>query len=478
MQADIGLCGLAVMGKNLALNLADHGYGVAVFNRTTEKTEEFASSPEAKGKKILPCLTYMEMAAAVKKPAPIIMMIKSGEAVDTQIRQITPYLSRGDILMDCGNSNFQDTRRRCREVAATGLLYMGIGVSGGEEGARHGPSIMPGGDLKAYSVVEQILKAISAKVDGEPCCSYIGHDGAGHYVKTVHNGIEYADMQLIAEAYYLLRHVAGLEYSEMRDVFAEWNRGDLSSYLIEITADILGRVDQETGKPICEVIKDKAGQKGTGAWTSESALQLGIPAPTIAEAVFARCLSALKEQRMNASAVLAGPKPSRNDDRKKLVAAIRDALYAAKICCYAQGFELLAGAAKEYSWELNLGDISMIWRGGCIIRAVFLSRIRDAFKLNRNLSNLLLDPYFAEAVNKAQAGWREVVALSAKSGVPIPAFSSALSYYDGYRTGFLWANLIQAQRDYFGAHTYERLDREGIFHTEWSKIKTTSTRVK
>lgn len=467
MEADIGLCGLAVMGSNLALNLADHGHTVAVYNRTVEKTLAFAASDEAKGKKIIPCRTLEELVGAIRKPAPIIMMIKAGDAVDSQIAQLAPLLSSGDILMDGGNSFFLDTMRRSREMTAKGLGYLGVGISGGEEGARNGPSIMPGGDPAAYDRVAGMLTDISAKVDGKPCCAYIGPDAAGHYVKMVHNGIEYADMQLIAEAYYFLRHVVGMGYPEMRDVFAEWNRGELSSYLVEITADILGRVDAETGKPMCEVILDRAGQKGTGAWTSESALKLGVPTPSIVEAVFARSLSALKEERVVASGMLPGPGKTDAGDKAALVAAMRDALYGAKICCYAQGFALLSAASREYSWDLDLGEISMLWRGGCIIRAVFLARIRDAYARERGLANLLLDPYFTDAIAQAQRGWREVAARAAYAGVPVPAFASALSYYDSYRTGTLWANMIQAQRDYFGAHTYERVDKPGSFHTDW-----------
>ncbi|MCD8349464.1 MAG: NADP-dependent phosphogluconate dehydrogenase [Planctomycetaceae bacterium] len=467
MQANIGLIGLAVMGRNLALNLADHGYRVAVYNRTVEKTKEFVASPEADGKDLVACRSLEELLGSIGKPAPIIMMIKAGEAVDQQIDQLRPLLAQGDILMDGGNSYFADTRRRCMALEADGYRYMGVGISGGEEGARTGPSIMPGGSRDAYKHVETMLTDIAAKVDGQPCCAYIGADGAGHYVKMVHNGIEYADMQLIAEAYYFLRHVAGLEYEELRDVFAEWNEGELSSYLIEITADILGRVDPETGKPMVEVIMDKAGQKGTGAWTGQSALALGVPTPTVAEAVFARSLSALRDERLKAAGVLAGPEPTEIGDHKRLVSMVRDALYAGKICCYAQGFALLAEAGREYGWQLDLGGISMLWRGGCIIRAAFLSRIRDAYARRNDLGNLLLDEYFTEAVASGQAGWREVVAVAARRGVPVPAFASALSYYDGYRTGYLWANLIQAQRDYFGAHTYQRVDREGVFHTDW-----------
>ncbi len=468
MKADIGLCGLGVMGKNLVLNLADHGYTVAVYNRTAEKAVEFAASPEAAGR-VVACASPREFVDAIKKPAPIILMIKAGKPVDDEIENFLPHLEKGDIVIDCGNSFFKDTLRRTRYLAEKGFAYLGVGVSGGEEGARNGPSIMPGGDPDAYARVRPMFEAISAKVDGQPCCTYIGADAAGHYVKMVHNGIEYADMQLIGEAYFLLRHLCGLGASEMADVFSEWNRGELSSYLIEITADILRRKDDHTDRPLVEMILDKAGQKGTGAWTSENALSLGLAAPTVAEAVFARNLSALKDERVAASAVLPGPtpKPLSGDDKTRMIAAVRGALYAAKICCYAQGFALMNGAAKEYGWKLGFGDLAMIWRGGCIIRAVFLSRIKEAYEHSAGLPNLLLDPYFTDAVAKAQAGWREVAALAIGHGVPVPAFTSALAYYDGYRSADLWANLIQAQRDYFGAHTYERTDRPGTFHTEW-----------
>ena len=465
--ADIGLIGLAVMGRNLALNLADHGHTVAVYNRSPEKTKEFVESPEARGKNLVPCYSLEELAAAVKKPAPFILMIKAGAPVDDQIEQMLPLLAKDDIVMDGGNSFFLDTRRRAAELAAKGFRYFGVGISGGEEGARNGPSIMPGGDKTGYQAIEKMLTDISAKVDGQPCCAYIGPDGAGHYVKMTHNGIEYADMQLIAEAYYVLKNLGGLDAKEMQAVFAEWNKGELSSYLIEITADILGRVDPETGKPLVEVIKDAAGQKGTGSWTSQSSLNLGIATPTIAEAVYARCISALKAEREVAEKFLPGPEAAPKPDKKRLIGIVRDALYAAKICCYAQGFALLKGAAAEYGWKLNYGEISMLWRGGCIIRAAFLARIKEAYDRRGDLPNLLLDPYFTEQVAKAQKGWREVVALAAQAGVPVPAFASALSYYDSYRTGHLPANMIQAQRDYFGAHTYERLDREGWFHTDW-----------
>ncbi|MCC8190712.1 MAG: NADP-dependent phosphogluconate dehydrogenase [Planctomycetes bacterium] len=467
MQADIAVCGMAVMGRNLALNIADHGYTVAVFNRTVDKTREFAASPEAAEKKIIPCHSLADMVGRLKKPAAIILMIQAGQPVDDQIAQLTPLLAPGDIIMDGGNSFFLDTRRRAAALAERGIHFLGVGISGGEEGARNGPAIMPGGDSDGYRAVAPILTAIAASVDGVPCCDYIGSDGAGHYVKMVHNGIEYADMQLIGEAYFLLKHLAGLDHDAMAAVFAEWNEGELSSYLIEITAAIMRRRDPEGDGPLLEKILDAAGQKGTGTWTSQSALGLGVPAPTIAEAVFARSLSARKAERVRAAAILPGPAPAVVANPAMVVAAVGQALYASKLCCYAQGFALLAEAAREYGWDLRFGQIAMLWRGGCIIRARFLSRITAAYDRDPGLENLLLDPYFVDAMARAQDGWRRVVTLAAEHGLPVPAFASALAYYDGCRTGTLWANLIQAQRDYFGAHTYRRLDREGVYHTNW-----------
>ncbi len=467
-KADIGLIGLAVMGQNLVLNMCDQGYTVAVFNRTTSKMHDFVNSEAAKGKSIIPCETLEELVQAIKPPRPVMIMVKAGWPVDAQIESLVPLMDQGDILIDGGNSHFPDTIRRNKDLQEKGLLFVGTGVSGGEEGARYGPSIMPGGQRDAYERVEKIFLDISAKVDGDACCTYIGDDGAGHYVKMVHNGIEYGDMQFISEAYFIMRHVLGMEYPEMQSVFAEWNSGDLDSYLMEISADILSKTDPETGKPMLEIIVDRAGQKGTGKWTSQSALDLGIPAPTIAEAVFARCISAIKDERVEAAKLLEGPKETAfTGDRDAFVAAIKDALYASKICSYAQGFALMAEAAREYGWTLNFGEIAMIWRGGCIIRAHFLQRIKDAYDKNPGLKNLLLDPYFKEIVQNAQENWRTVVATATKLGVPVPAFSSALAYYDGYRTPTLWANMIQAQRDYFGAHTYERTDKDGSFHTDW-----------
>ena len=471
--ADIGLVGLAVMGQNLVLNMCDHGYTVAVYNRTTQKMRDFVNSPEAKGKKIVPCETLADLVKAIKPPRPILFMVKAGKPVDEQIEQLLPLVAPGDILIDGGNSHFPDTIRRNRFLQEKGLRFIGTGVSGGEEGARHGPSIMPGGQREAYDRVKSVFLDISAKVgpNQEPCCTYIGDDGAGHFVKMVHNGIEYGDMQLISEAYVILKDVLGLDYPAMQKAFAKWNAGDLDSYLMEITTAILKRNDPETGKPMCEVIVDRAGQKGTGKWTSTAALDLGIPAPTIAEAVFARCVSAIKEERVAAAKQLKGPKAKFRGNKAAFVKAIKDALYASKICSYAQGFALMTEAAKEYKWSLNFGEISMIWRGGCIIRAHFLQRIKDAYDRNPQLKNLLLDPYFKKIVQKSQANWRKVVATAAELGVSVPAFSSALAYFDAYRTARSWANMIQAQRDYFGAHTYERVDRPAgqWFHTEWTK---------
>jgi len=468
-KADIGLWGLAVMGENLVLNMESKGFSVAVFNRTTQRTKDFAAG-SAKGKNIIAAYELEDFFASLSRPRKVMIMVKAGEPVDMVIGQLLGYLEEGDVIIDGGNSNFTDTIMRCRQVEEENLLYIGTGVSGGEEGALKGPSIMPGGSRDAYALVEPIFTKIAAQVNGEPCCSYIGDNGAGHYVKMVHNGIEYGDMQLISEAYYLMENALGMDAGQMQRVFAEWNRGDLNSYLIEITADILSKKDPETGRPMVDVILDKAGQKGTGAWTSQNALLLGVATPTIAEAVFARCISAIKEERVAASKELAGPQVKYTGNKEEFVEAIHGALYASKICSYSQGFALMAAAAKEYDWNLDLGRIAMIWRGGCIIRAHFLQRIKDAFDRNGNLTNLLQDEYFKEIVEKAQGNWRKVVATAAESGIAVPAFSSALNYFDSYRAGRLSANMIQAQRDYFGAHTYERVDKEGTFHTEWLKI--------
>jgi 6-phosphogluconate dehydrogenase len=468
MKADIGVIGLAVMGQNLALNMESKGFTVALYNRTAEKTREMAEGP-AKGKKVISSYSLEELVGSLSSPRKVFLMVQAGKAVDEVIAQISPLLSKGDIIIDGGNSFFLDTIRRAKEAEARGFMYIGTGVSGGEEGALHGPSIMPGGARAAYDAVAPILTAISAKVGGDPCCAYIGSDGAGHYVKMVHNGIEYGDMQLISEAYYIMKNVLGMSHGEMHQEFSRWNVGDLDSYLIEITSDILTKMDPDTGGPLVEVILDKAGQKGTGKWTSQSALDLGVAAPTIAEAVFARCISAVKEERMAAEKIVNGPGTKFKGKKKEFVEAIRDALYASKICSYAQGFSLMKAAADEYKWQLDFGGISMIWRGGCIIRAKFLGRIKEAFDNNPKLPNLVLDPYFRAVLEKNQTNWRRVVSAAVELGVPVPAFSSALCYFDSYRSGRLPANMIQAQRDYFGAHTYERVDKPGTFHTEWSR---------
>jgi 6-phosphogluconate dehydrogenase len=468
-SADIGLIGLAVMGENLVLNMESRGYTVAVFNRTVSKVDDFVNGP-AKGKHIVGCHSLEELCAVLKKPRKVMLMVKAGKPVDEFIEMLLPHLEKGDVIIDGGNSHFPDTIRRTEYVESRGLLYIGTGVSGGEDGALKGPSIMPGGSSEAWPEVKPIFQAIAAKVaDGTPCCDWVGNDGAGHFVKMVHNGIEYGDMQLICEAYQLLRHVLGLSVDEVQQVFAQWNQGELDSYLIEITANILKKKDPATGQPLVDVILDTAGQKGTGKWTSVAALDLGVPAPTIAEAVFARCISAMKEERVAASAKLRGPKVKAPGDKAKLIEAVRDALYASKVCSYAQGFALMREAAKEHNWKLDFGSIALMWRGGCIIRAQFLGFIKEAFDRKKKLANLLLDPHFKKIVVKAQKNWRKVVMLATKCGVPIPAFSSALAYFDSYRSERLPANLLQAQRDYFGAHTYERTDkpRGEFFHTEW-----------
>jgi 6-phosphogluconate dehydrogenase len=460
---------MAVMGQNLARNMESKGYTVGVYNRTAEKTRELIEGP-GKGKRLVAAWSLAELVAALARPRTLFLMVQAGKPVDEVIAQAGSLLERGDIIIDGGNSFFQDTIRRAREAETRGFLFLGTGVSGGEEGALHGPSIMPGGHLDAWTHAGAILRDIAAKVDGEPCCVYIGSDGAGHYVKMVHNGIEYGDMQLISEAYFIMRNLLNMDHQEMAGTFAQWNKGDLDSYLIEITADILGKKDPETGQPLVEQVLDKAGQKGTGKWTIQSALDLGVAAATMAEAVFARTISTSKEERTKASRVLRGPSGKYSGNPKELLQAVHDALYASKICSYAQGFSLMRAAAREYGWGLKFGEIASIWRGGCIIRARFLGRIKEAFENKPDLENLLLDPYFKEIMDKAQPGWRRLVSIAAERGVPIPAFSSALSYFDSYRTERLPANLIQAQRDYFGAHTYQRVDRPGTFHTEWSKL--------
>jgi 6-phosphogluconate dehydrogenase len=468
-KADIGLIGLAVMGENLVLNMERNGYTVVVYNRTIEKVDHFING-RGKGKNFIGAHSIEQFIASLERPRKVMMLVKAGKPVDDFIALLLPHLEKGDIIIDGGNSHYPDTIRRTRYVESKGLLYIGTGVSGGEEGALMGPSIMPGGSVAAWPHAKEIFQAISAKVeDGTPCCDWVGNDGAGHFVKMVHNGIEYGDMQLISEAYNLMKNLLGMDADEMHEVFSEWNKGELDSYLIEITRDILGYRD-EKGEPLVEKILDTAGQKGTGKWTGIEALNLGIPLTLIGESVFARCLSALKEERVEASKVLSGPVPSYGGDRVRFVNDIKSALYASKIVSYAQGYTLMREAAKEYGWELNYGGIALLWRGGCIIRSAFLSKIKDAFDLNPTLSNLLLDPFFKEKVEAAQEGWRKVVATAMVNGIPVPAFTTALNYFDGYRSARLPANMLQAQRDYFGAHTYERVDRPRgqFFHTNWT----------
>ncbi|MFC1620309.1 decarboxylating NADP(+)-dependent phosphogluconate dehydrogenase [Candidatus Neomarinimicrobiota bacterium] len=469
-KADIGLIGLAVMGENLVLNIESHGFPVAVFNRTTSKVDAFVSG-RAKGKKITGCHSIEELAANLKRPRKVILLVKAGQPVDDFIELLLPHLEQGDIIIDGGNSHFPDTIRRTAYVESKGLLYIGTGVSGGEEGALHGPSIMPGGSAAAWPHVKGIFQSIAAKVEGDiPCCEWIGDNGAGHFVKMVHNGIEYGDMQMICEAYFMMRNVLNMQPQEISEIFTEWNSGELDSYLIEITRDILAKTDDETRKPMVDVIMDTAGQKGTGRWTSLAALNLGVPAQTIAEAVFARALSAIKEERIAASKILSGPAKSFDGDKAEFIGMLQQALYASKICSYAQGFQLMRAAAVEYNWDLRYGDIALLWRGGCIIRAQFLGKIKDAFDKSHDLQNLLLDDYFKEAVENSQTAWRQVIATAVINGIPVPAFASALAYYDGYRSEVLPAGLLQAQRDYFGAHTYERVDkpRGEFFHTNWT----------
>jgi 6-phosphogluconate dehydrogenase len=462
----VGVIGLGVMGRNLALNIERNGFPVVGYDIEAEKLR--AARALFAGKAMAVSDTLEAFLAQLERPRRILVMVPAGAPVDAVINDLRPGLATGDVLIDGGNSFFQDTRRRVKALEPTGVLFVGTGVSGGEEGALRGPSIMPGGNPAAWPLVRPFLQKIAAKApDGQSCCEWIGPDGAGHFVKMVHNGIEYADMQMICEAYYLMDRVLGLSPAEMRDIFADWNTGELDSYLIEITAAILAKQDPDTGKPLVQVILDTAEQKGTGKWTSGAALDLGVPAQTIAIAVFARMMSALKTERVAASKVLAGPEARFTGDRKAFIARIRDALYASKICSYAQGFQLLRAADAEYHWDLHLGVIASLWRAGCIIRARFLSKIKDAYDRDGALPNLMLDPYFAGAIRDASAGWRKVVATAAEVGVPVPAFGSALAYYDSYRAPVLPANLLQAQRDYFGAHTYRRVDREGIFHTEW-----------
>ena len=469
-KADIGLIGLAVMGENLILNMESKGFTVACFNRTTEKVDRFVNG-RAKGKNIVGAHSLPELVASLKKPRRVMMMVKAGQAVDDMIEQLIPLLQKGDIIIDGGNSHFPDTIRRTRYLASKGLRFVGSGVSGGEEGALKGPAIMPGGDPKAWPYVKDIFQAIAAKVDdGSPCCAWIGSDGAGHFVKMVHNGIEYGDMQLMCEAYDLMARGLGLDTKTMHKVFAKWNKGALDSYLVEISSDILSQNDPETGKPMVDIILDTAGQKGTGKWTSQAGLDLGVAIPQIAEAVFARCMSAAKEERVAASKIIKAPKAKSDVDAKAFVKALEQAVYAAKICSYAQGYQLMRAAAKEYAWDLNYGEIALVWRQGCIIRARFLGKIKEAFDKNPELANLLLDPYFKGVIQKAQESWRTVVKTAIDWGIPVPAMSTALTYFDSYRSARLPANLLQAQRDYFGAHTYERLDRPRgqFFHHKWT----------
>ncbi len=474
MQGDIAVIGLAVMGQNLILNMNDRGFTVVAYNRTTSKVDEFLAN-EAKGTRILGAHSLEELVGKLKRPRRIMLMVKAGKPVDEFIELLLPLLEPGDILIDGGNSLFQDTQRRVAQVEAKGVLYIGTGVSGGEEGARHGPSIMPGGSVAAWPHVKPIFQAIAAKVaDGSPCCDWVGETGAGHYVKMVHNGIEYGDMQLICEAYQLMKDGLGMTADEMHAVFRDWNEGDLESYLIEITRDILAKKDED-GTPLVEKILDTAGQKGTGKWTVQNSADLGVPITLISEAVYSRCVSALKDERVKAARKLKGPRAAlpqgkKPEARAAFVEDIRAALYASKIVSYAQGYMLMRAAAKEYGWNLNYGGIALMWRGGCIIRSRFLGKIKDAFDANPKLSNLLLDDYFRAEMKRSQKGWRNVVSQAVKRGIPVPAFSTALSFFDGYRSARLPANLLQAQRDYFGAHTYERVDRPRgeFFHTNWT----------
>jgi 6-phosphogluconate dehydrogenase len=473
-QGDIGLIGLAVMGQNLVLNMNDHGYTVVVYNRTTSKVDEFLAN-EAKGTKVQGAHSIQELVSKLKRPRRVMMLVKAGQPVDDFIAQITPYLEPGDIIIDGGNSLYNDTNRRQRELEAKGLLFIGTGVSGGEEGARRGPSIMPGGSPAAWPHVKDIFQSISAKVeDGSPCCDWVGEEGAGHYVKMVHNGIEYGDMQLICEAYNILKNGLGLNEQELHDVFADWNKGELDSYLVEISRDIFAKKDTD-GTPLLSKILDTAGQKGTGKWTVINSLEMGVPITLMAEAVYARCVSALKEERVKAARKLKGPNPAipsaRNaKKRAKLIDEVRQALYASKIISYAQGYMLMRAAAAEYGWKLNWGGIALMWRGGCIIRSRFLGKIKEAFDKKPKLTNLLFDDFFKGEMKKSQKAWRNVVAIAAKRGIPVPAFSTALSFFDSYRSAVLPANLLQAQRDFFGAHTYERVDkpRGEFFHTNWT----------
>ncbi|NWG14183.1 MAG: decarboxylating NADP(+)-dependent phosphogluconate dehydrogenase [Acidobacteria bacterium] len=469
-KGDIALIGLAVMGQNLILNMNDHGYAVVAFNRTVSKVDDFLAGAARGRATILGAHSVEEMIGLLKKPRKIMLMVKAGKAVDEFIELLLPHLEQGDLIIDGGNSHFPDTIRRTKYLAGKGILYIGTGVSGGEEGARHGPSIMPGGNPQAWPLVKDIFQSIAARTaDGDPCCDWVGEDGAGHYVKMTHNGIEYGDMQLICEAYQLMREGLGLSNAEMHEVFSEWNKGELNSYLIEITADILG-FKYENGGYVVDKVLDTAGQKGTGKWTGINSFELGVPVTLIGEAVYARCLSALKDERVVASKILTGPATRFKGDKQAMVEDIRRALLASKIVSYAQGFMLMREAAGEYKWNLNYGGIALMWRGGCIIRSAFLGKIKQAFDKNPALLNLLLDDYFKGVMESCQPAWRRVVALAVELGVPVPAFATALAFYDGYRSERLPANLLQAQRDYFGAHTYERVDRPRgqFFHTNWT----------
>ena len=469
-KADIGLIGLAVMGQNLVLNMNDKGFKVAVFNRTVSKVDDFLKGP-AKGRDtIYGAHSVEEFVAQLERPRKVMLMVKAGDVVDSFIEMVLPHLEEGDLIIDGGNSHFPDTIRRTKALAEKGILYIGTGVSGGEEGARLGPSMMPGGNKKAWPLVKNIFQSIAAKTDdGEPCCDWVGEDGAGHYVKMVHNGIEYGDMQLICEAYMLMKNALGMDADEMHEVFKEWNTGDLDSYLVQITRDILAFKDED-GSALVEKILDTAGQKGTGKWTGVSSLDLGVPVTLIGEAVFARCLSAMKEERVEAGKVLSGPDAKFSGDKATFIEDIKKALLASKIISYTQGYMLMREAAREYGWNLNYGGIALMWRGGCIIRSVFLGRIKEAFDKKADLNNLLMDDWFKNKIDECQASWRRVVAKAVELGIPTPAFSTALAFYDGYRNDRLPANLLQAQRDYFGAHTYERVDkpRGQFFHTNWT----------
>ena len=468
-KADLGLIGLAVMGRNLALNMNDHGFRVAVFNRSVSRVEEFLAGT-ARGTSIIGARGLGELVDALARPRVVMLMVKAGDAVDAFIERLLPHLAPGDAIVDGGNSRYTDSARRAEALARDGIGFIGAGISGGEEGARHGPSIMPGGNPAAWPLVREIFRAVSAKVGGEPCCRWVGEGGAGHYVKMVHNGIEYGDMQLICEAYQLLREGLGIEAGELAGIFAEWNRGVLDSYLIEITADILARKDDD-GAPLVDKILDAAGQKGTGRWTLIDALDLGVPLPLVGEAVFSRCLSAMKAERVRAAGVLGAPRARFDGERAEWIRHVHDALYAARIVSCAQGFALLRAAAREHGWRLCYADVALLWRGGCIIRSRFLDDIRRAFETSPALPNLLLDDFFARSLRASEPGWRHAARLGIDLGIPLPALASALAYYDAYRSPRLPANLLQAQRDYFGAHAYERVDRPRgeTFHTEWSE---------